>query len=184
MHEFASIFKVCINVKALLKTCIYGVALTYIDWHVPVNVGEFAKFCILNLKVKSKGLGFNNSESALFYWFIEMLVQQLATYSVDHTTQAADLNFFLCFSHGGKGEKPVDLVLSCVDNFEARMAINTVRTPFCCLFFFLFQRNLSGEARLFIITIIIIFFLGGGGKGQGFIDRQNEATESTLILKG
>lgn len=23
--------------------------------------------------------------------------------------------------------KPVDLVLSCVDNFEARMAINTVR---------------------------------------------------------
>ena len=31
-------------------------------------------------------------------------------------------------SHGGKGEKPVDLVLSCVDNFEARMAINTVRT--------------------------------------------------------
>ena len=31
-------------------------------------------------------------------------------------------------SHGGKNEKPVDLVLSCVDNFEARMAINTVRT--------------------------------------------------------
>ena len=30
-------------------------------------------------------------------------------------------------SHGGKEEKPVDLVLSCVDNFEARMAINTVR---------------------------------------------------------
>ena len=36
--------------------------------------------------------------------------------------------YFLPFSHGGKGEKPVDLVLSCVDNFEARMAINTVRT--------------------------------------------------------
>lgn len=30
-------------------------------------------------------------------------------------------------SHGGLEEgKPVDLVLSCVDNFEARMAINTV----------------------------------------------------------
>lgn len=34
----------------------------------------------------------------------------------------------LCvFSHGGLEEgKPVDLVLSCVDNFEARMAINAV----------------------------------------------------------
>lgn len=31
------------------------------------------------------------------------------------------------FSHGGLEEgKPVDLILSCVDNFEARMAINTV----------------------------------------------------------
>ena len=33
-------------------------------------------------------------------------------------------------SHGGIEEgKPVDLVLSCVDNFEARMAINTVSRP-------------------------------------------------------
>lgn len=33
-----------------------------------------------------------------------------------------------CFSNGALEEgKPVDLVLSCVDNFEARMAINTVR---------------------------------------------------------
>lgn len=34
----------------------------------------------------------------------------------------------LCLvSHGGLEEgKPVDLILSCVDNFEARMAINTV----------------------------------------------------------
>ena len=33
-----------------------------------------------------------------------------------------------CRSHAGLGEadKPVDLVLSCVDNFEARMAINQV----------------------------------------------------------
>jgi len=32
------------------------------------------------------------------------------------------------FSNGALEEgKPVDLVLSCVDNFEARMAINTVR---------------------------------------------------------
>lgn len=33
----------------------------------------------------------------------------------------------VCFSNGGLQEgKSVDLVLSCVDNFEARMAINTV----------------------------------------------------------
>lgn len=33
-------------------------------------------------------------------------------------------------SNGGLEEgKPVDLVLSCVDNFEARMAINTVSIP-------------------------------------------------------
>lgn len=39
----------------------------------------------------------------------------------------------LCvFSHGGLEEgKPVDLVLSCVDNFEARMAINTVSVYTC-----------------------------------------------------
>lgn len=39
------------------------------------------------------------------------------------------LLFFVCvcFSNGGLQEgKCVDLVLSCVDNFEARMAINTV----------------------------------------------------------
>jgi len=50
---------------------------------------------------------------------------------------AKTLNLFvlkiLCFSHGGKGDKPVDLVLSCVDNFEARMAINTVRGLFFIL---------------------------------------------------
>lgn len=36
--------------------------------------------------------------------------------------------YVLCvFSQGGLEEgKPVDLVLSCVDNFEARMAINAV----------------------------------------------------------
>jgi len=33
-------------------------------------------------------------------------------------------------SHGGlKDNKPVDLVLSCVDNFEARITINTVSKP-------------------------------------------------------
>lgn len=37
------------------------------------------------------------------------------------------MTFLSCFSHGGKEENAVDLVLSCVDNFEARMAINTVR---------------------------------------------------------
>lgn len=41
-------------------------------------------------------------------------------------TLLENFKHFLCrVSHGGKGEKPVDLVLSCVDNFEARMAINT-----------------------------------------------------------
>ena len=33
--------------------------------------------------------------------------------------------FQLC-SKGGKDGKSVNLVLSCVDNFEARMAVNTV----------------------------------------------------------
>lgn len=41
-------------------------------------------------------------------------------------TLLENFKHFLCrISHGGKNEKPVDLVLSCVDNFEARMAINT-----------------------------------------------------------
>lgn len=41
-------------------------------------------------------------------------------------TLLENFKHFLCrISHGGKDEKPVDLVLSCVDNFEARMAINT-----------------------------------------------------------
>lgn len=34
-------------------------------------------------------------------------------------------HFMTRIQKGGLGEKPVDLVLSCVDNFEARMAINT-----------------------------------------------------------
>ncbi|XP_068687550.1 ubiquitin-like modifier-activating enzyme 5 isoform X2 [Montipora foliosa] len=41
-------------------------------------------------------------------------------------TLLENFKHFLCrISRGGKGEKHVDLVLSCVDNFEARMAINT-----------------------------------------------------------
>lgn len=44
--------------------------------------------------------------------------------------QLTDKFTVLLFSHGGKDEKPVDLVLSCVDNFEARMAINTVSEHF------------------------------------------------------
>lgn len=35
------------------------------------------------------------------------------------------LNNSFCFSQGSLTGGPVDLVLSCVDNFEARMAINT-----------------------------------------------------------
>lgn len=34
--------------------------------------------------------------------------------------------FPLLCSKGGKDGKSVNLVLSCVDNFEARMAVNTV----------------------------------------------------------
>lgn len=41
-------------------------------------------------------------------------------------TLLENFKHFLCrISRGGKGETHVDLVLSCVDNFEARMAINT-----------------------------------------------------------
>ncbi|KAK3708372.1 hypothetical protein QZH41_014831, partial [Actinostola sp. cb2023] len=41
-------------------------------------------------------------------------------------TLMENFNHFLCrLSHGGFDDKPVDLVLSCVDNYEARMAINT-----------------------------------------------------------
>ena len=36
---------------------------------------------------------------------------------------------FLLSNGNLKGDGPVDLVLSCVDNFEARMAINTVSKP-------------------------------------------------------
>ena len=40
---------------------------------------------------------------------------------------------FLCCREGGlKKGRPVDLVLSCVDNFEARMAINMVSEPLLC----------------------------------------------------
>ena len=40
---------------------------------------------------------------------------------------------FLCCREGGLKEgSPVDLVLSCVDNFEARMAINMVSGPLLC----------------------------------------------------
>lgn len=35
-------------------------------------------------------------------------------------------HLYLLFSKGGKDGTSVDLVLSCVDNFEARMAVNTV----------------------------------------------------------
>lgn len=42
-------------------------------------------------------------------------------------TQQQQIIILCLLSHGGLEEgTPVDLVLSCVDNFEARMAINTV----------------------------------------------------------
>lgn len=48
------------------------------------------------------------------------------TYNYNITTMENFTHFMERISHGGLEEgKPVDLVLSCVDNFEARMAINT-----------------------------------------------------------
>ncbi|XP_026035528.1 ubiquitin-like modifier-activating enzyme 5 isoform X1 [Astatotilapia calliptera] len=48
------------------------------------------------------------------------------THNYNITTMENFTHFMDCISHGGLEEgKPVDLVLSCVDNFEARMAINT-----------------------------------------------------------
>uniref|UniRef100_I3JF08 Ubiquitin-like modifier-activating enzyme 5 n=1 Tax=Oreochromis niloticus TaxID=8128 RepID=I3JF08_ORENI len=48
------------------------------------------------------------------------------THNYNITTMENFTHFMDRISHGGLEEgKPVDLVLSCVDNFEARMAINT-----------------------------------------------------------
>uniref|UniRef100_A0A9R1SEJ5 Ubiquitin-like modifier-activating enzyme 5 n=2 Tax=Cyprinus carpio TaxID=7962 RepID=A0A9R1SEJ5_CYPCA len=48
------------------------------------------------------------------------------THNYNITTMDNFTHFMNRISHGGLEEgKPVDLVLSCVDNFEARMAINT-----------------------------------------------------------
>ncbi|XP_070708859.1 ubiquitin-like modifier-activating enzyme 5 [Pempheris klunzingeri] len=48
------------------------------------------------------------------------------THNYNITTMANFTHFMDRISHGGLEEgKPVDLILSCVDNFEARMAINT-----------------------------------------------------------
>lgn len=55
------------------------------------------------------------------------LVLLLCTSSFHSVNLHFNLQLYLS-SHGGLEEgKPVDLILSCVDNFEARMAINTVR---------------------------------------------------------
>lgn len=43
--------------------------------------------------------------------------------------QTLDKIFCLLRQGGLEKGKPVDLVLSCVDNFEARMAINKVSAP-------------------------------------------------------
>lgn len=48
------------------------------------------------------------------------------THNYNITTMDSFTHFMDRISHGGMEEgRPVDLVLSCVDNFEARMAINT-----------------------------------------------------------
>ncbi|KAK7118188.1 hypothetical protein R3I94_021880 [Phoxinus phoxinus] len=47
------------------------------------------------------------------------------THNYNITTMDNFTHFMERISHGGLEGKPVDLILSCVDNFEARMAINT-----------------------------------------------------------
>ncbi|XP_049858706.1 ubiquitin-like modifier-activating enzyme 5 [Schistocerca gregaria] len=49
----------------------------------------------------------------------------METYNYNVTTVDNFQDFMERISHGGLSGGPVDLVLSCVDNFEARMAINT-----------------------------------------------------------
>ena len=53
---------------------------------------------------------------------VEVLTHNYDITSVDHFDHFMDT-----ISEGGIDGKPVDLVLSCVDNFEARMAINQVK---------------------------------------------------------
>lgn len=53
-----------------------------------------------------------------------MLIVVLVLCSATNFTQTSDT---YCSNGALEEGKPVDLVLSCVDNFEARMAINTVR---------------------------------------------------------
>ncbi|XP_060104873.1 ubiquitin-like modifier-activating enzyme 5 [Heteronotia binoei] len=50
---------------------------------------------------------------------------QFEVHNYNITTVDNFQHFMERISNGGLEEKPVDLVLSCVDNFEARMAINT-----------------------------------------------------------
>ncbi|EDO37275.1 predicted protein, partial [Nematostella vectensis] len=50
---------------------------------------------------------------------------EFEAYNYDITLMENFNHFLARISHGGFDNKAVDLVLSCVDNFEARMAINT-----------------------------------------------------------
>ncbi|XP_046860174.1 ubiquitin-like modifier-activating enzyme 5 [Xenia sp. Carnegie-2017] len=50
---------------------------------------------------------------------------EFETYNYNITLMDNFQHFMERISHGGKDEKSVNLVLSCVDNFEARMAVNT-----------------------------------------------------------
>jgi hypothetical protein len=52
-------------------------------------------------------------------------------------------------AHGGKEGKPVDLVLGCVDNFEARVAINRVS---CVSFSLALIREDRGDYLIYSIT--------------------------------
>lgn len=50
---------------------------------------------------------------------------EFETHNYNITVMDKFEHFMERIKKGGLSEKPVDLVLSCVDNFEARMAINT-----------------------------------------------------------
>lgn len=60
----------------------------------------------------------------------------IETHNYNITTVESFDKFLNTISHGGlQAGQPVDLVLSCVDNFEARMAINTACNELCLNWF-------------------------------------------------
>uniref|UniRef100_A0A672P8T0 Ubiquitin-like modifier-activating enzyme 5 n=1 Tax=Sinocyclocheilus grahami TaxID=75366 RepID=A0A672P8T0_SINGR len=91
-----------------------------------------------------------------------------ATHNYNITTIDNFTHFMDRISHGGLEEgKPVDLVLSCVDNFEARMAINTACNELGQIWMESgvsenavsghIQLIIPGETALLILTVYLLF---------------------------